>query len=159
MARDETAIVQLQVRLREDLRAHLEESARTRSVSLNSEIVGRLEHTRDRSSLTMEVLALVFGNETASILVLLGAVMHEQGLLRAGTAWADDAAAYNGVLDGASEALEVLRSGKSPTDVMVWIQAAGMVDRLAGGQLSQRVEKTISRVRSSRPDKQRSRPK
>jgi hypothetical protein len=123
--------------------------ARVRSVSLNSEIVGRLEHTRDRSTLTMEVLALAFGKEAASILVLLGAVMHEEGLLRSGVNWADDTDAYKGVLDGASEVLEVLRSGKTPTDTMLWTQAADMANTLGGGQFSQRIEKLISNHRNT----------
>jgi hypothetical protein len=152
MARDETAVVQLQVRLREDLRRYLEETARTRSVSLNSEIVGRLEHTRDRSGLTMEVLALAFGKEAASVLLLVGSVMHEAGVMRAGANWDDDPGAYRGALDEASEALEVLRSGKKPADVMLWTQAVVTANRLAGGQLSQRVEKLINKHRIASQD-------
>jgi hypothetical protein len=75
MARDDAAIVQLQVRLREDLRRSLEEAAKANGRSLNGEIIGRLEHTRDRQGLLPEVLELAFGRRMAGVLLALGYTM------------------------------------------------------------------------------------
>jgi hypothetical protein len=146
MARDETAIVQLQVRLREDLRREIDETARARGVSLNAEIVGRLEHTRDRTGLVMEVLTLAFGRKAASILVLIGAIMHAEGMVRSGIDWADDPDAYKAALDEAMAALTALRSGEmpKPVDEMTWEHAAGVVNKLAGTNLTKQVGKLIT---------------
>ena len=59
--RDRTAIVQLKVRMREPLRAHLEKAAAARGISLNSEIVDRLERSADRLGLLEEILVLAYG--------------------------------------------------------------------------------------------------
>jgi hypothetical protein len=69
MARE--ANVHLQVRLREDLRQHLAQAARARRVSLNQEIVDRLEYTRERRGLLREVLELTYGPSLGGLLMVL----------------------------------------------------------------------------------------
>jgi hypothetical protein len=66
-ARKPTAIVQLKVRLREDLRRRLEREAERREDSLNNEIVRRLESSFKRDAdqgLASEVRALRAENAT-----------------------------------------------------------------------------------------------
>lgn len=69
--RKKTAIVQLKVRMREPLRAHLEKAAAARGISLNSEIVDRLERSMDRSVLLEDVLGLAYGRETGKIMAAI----------------------------------------------------------------------------------------
>jgi HicB family len=52
MARKPTAIAQLKLRLREDLRRRLEQAAKKQDVSLNHEITSRLRDSFDRADLT-----------------------------------------------------------------------------------------------------------
>jgi hypothetical protein len=66
--RPRTAIVQIGLRLPEPLRAHLEKAAKERGVSINAEIVTRLEHSRDRAGLLYEVLELAYGPALAPML-------------------------------------------------------------------------------------------
>src|SRR5215510_5341617 len=75
-ARDAPTI-HLQVRLREDLRAFLEHSAKARWISLNQEIVDRLEYVRDRKDLLAEVLRLTFGERLAGVLLAIGFGMRD----------------------------------------------------------------------------------
>jgi len=70
--RAKTAIVQLKVRIREPVRAHLEKAAAGRGVSLNYEIADRLERSMDRLSLLEEVMTLRFGKPLGRILIRLG---------------------------------------------------------------------------------------
>ena len=51
MPRKPTAIAQLKLRIREDLRAKLEKAAKKRAVSLNFEMTSRLSDSLDRESL------------------------------------------------------------------------------------------------------------
>src|SRR5262245_52420115 len=70
--REETATVGITLRVREDLREHIEQSAKARRVSLNQEIIDRLEHTRDRQGLLREVLELAYGPSLAGVMMVLG---------------------------------------------------------------------------------------
>jgi hypothetical protein len=56
--RDETTIAQLKVRMREPLRALLEESARHRGASVNAEIVHRLKRSFERRDHTINGVAM-----------------------------------------------------------------------------------------------------
>jgi hypothetical protein len=76
--RDETATVNITLRVREDLRQFLEESARVRRVSLNTEIVDRLERVRDRGGLLTEVMSLVFDERLAGLLLAIGHAMNQE---------------------------------------------------------------------------------
>jgi hypothetical protein len=153
--RDEAATVNITLRIKETLRESLEESAKARGVSLNAELAARLEYARDRLGLTMEVMTLAFGREVASILVLLGAVMHAEGLTRAGIDWANDNDAYTAAVDYAMAALAALRPGAAPPkhlDEETWTHAASMVDKLAGTNLTNHVSNLINEYTIERRD-------
>lgn len=114
MARNESHTVHLQVRIREDLRQHLEQSAKGRRVSLNQEIVDRLEHVRDRTGLLTEVLKLAHGQRMAGILTALGLVMGIAGRLSARTSlkpreWTDDPELFENAFRAAVSLLEAAR--------------------------------------------------
>jgi hypothetical protein len=66
--RPKTAIVQLKLRMREPLRAHLEKAAKARGVSLNNEAVDRLERSVERLGLLEEILTLVYGPKLGKLL-------------------------------------------------------------------------------------------
>jgi hypothetical protein len=53
--RDELAFIHLKVRFREKLRARLAEAAKERGVSMNAEIVARLEQSLDRPEIDIDV--------------------------------------------------------------------------------------------------------
>jgi Arc-like DNA binding domain len=70
--RKKTSTVQLKLRLREGLRQKLERQARTRNVSLNSEMVERLENSFQRGE-TDALLQLLAGSRSyAELLAILG---------------------------------------------------------------------------------------
>ena len=125
MARDETAIVQLQVRLREDLRRALEQSAKTRRVSLNQEIVDRLEHTRDRKGLFREILELSYGPRLGGLLMVLAVGMmgagHREAARQAGWPlhdpdWLNNPVAFEAAASVAISLLLAFRPPRKPDD-------------------------------------------
>jgi hypothetical protein len=75
MDEDKATTVGITLRLREDLRKDLEESARARRVSLNQECIDRLSYVRDRKGLLAEVMRLAFGDRLAGLLLALGFAM------------------------------------------------------------------------------------
>jgi hypothetical protein len=81
--RDETATVGITLRVREDLRQHLETSAKARRVSLNQEIIDRLEHARDRQGLLREVMELTYGPRLGGVLMVLAMGMIGAGYVEA----------------------------------------------------------------------------
>lgn len=118
--RDQTALVQLKVRMREPLRARMEQDAKRRGVSINAEIVDRLERSLDRADLLPEVMSLNYGEELAGVLMFLGTVMiWADAFHRVDNSqprgpshkwmWAPDADAYDQSVRGAVAVLEAMR--------------------------------------------------
>ena len=115
--RDKTATVAIMLRVREDLRLTLEQAAKNRRVSLNQEIVDRLEYVRDRVGLLPQVLELAYGPHLAGILMLLAVGMEEAGKLRMDTArdvakmdtWTEHPTAYDSACLAAVALLLALR--------------------------------------------------
>jgi hypothetical protein len=68
--RDESTTAQLKVRMKEPLRALLEDSARERGISMNAEIVRRLERSFERRDRVINGVAL--GAELYRVLTELG---------------------------------------------------------------------------------------
>ena len=104
--REQSAIVQLKIRLRESLRARLEEEARFHGRSINSQVVACLERNYERQDLMIEMLGLTHGAHLAGMLMILGSVMEQVGYLHAnskgslsasgtGRRWAEDPAAFD----------------------------------------------------------------
>jgi hypothetical protein len=79
--RDPTDFVQLKIRIREALRARLEEEASQRRSSINSEVVERIEHTFQRADLLADVLSLAFGERLGGLLILIGHAMSNTALV------------------------------------------------------------------------------
>jgi hypothetical protein len=77
--RKSTDQVQLNVRMREGLRAKLEQSAKKNYESLNREVVDRLERSFDRQDLLVEALSMTYGKRLAGILMIVGRAMEETG--------------------------------------------------------------------------------
>jgi hypothetical protein len=71
-SREKTAVVQFKTRMKERLRARLEEAANGHGISINAEIVERLERSFDRTDLLSDVLGLAYGRQAAGILVMFG---------------------------------------------------------------------------------------
>src|SRR4051794_10891857 len=74
-SREKTATVDLRVRMKEPLRAQIEEAAKERGISLNAEAVARLEQSFRDQRLMYEALALRYGNELAGLLLVAGDAM------------------------------------------------------------------------------------
>src|SRR5262245_10005748 len=114
MARDETALVQLQVRMREDLRRSLADAALARMIPLNTVIVERLAYTRDRANLLSEVLRIAYGDRIAGVLMVLGPLMRLAGTTKKDADWMADADVYERVEKAVMAAFEYLGPGKGP---------------------------------------------
>lgn len=69
MQRKQSATVQLKTRMKEPLRARLEEAAKDRGVSLNSELVDRLERSFEREN---NIIQSIGGLEYFALLAMLG---------------------------------------------------------------------------------------
>ena len=77
--RNDTAIVQLKVRMREPLRAQLEQAAKGTGHSMNAEILERLDRSFERQDLAVEVLTATYGRQLTGLLTALGRTMKDTG--------------------------------------------------------------------------------
>ena len=132
--RKESETVQVGLRIKEPLRAALEETAKHRGVSMNAEIVARLE----QSFAAERRLADVFGSsEMFGLMKALAAVMQTAGgsakRLSDGTkvadGWMDHPYGYDQAVRAACHALELLRP---PGDVQLPKSAGPEMDRMLG---------------------------
>jgi hypothetical protein len=113
--RDKTSLVQLKIRMRESLRARLEEEASFRGVSINAEAIDRLAYTFDRGDLLTQVVTLAFGERLGGLLIALGLAMAaaaatappEQGRrILQGADWTSDPTAYDAAVFAATVLLD-----------------------------------------------------
>ncbi len=81
--RDKTATVDLKVRMKEPLRAQLEEAAQGRGVSMNAEAVARLEDSFRVEELLPQILDLAYGRRAAGMLMLLGRCIRDVSITAA----------------------------------------------------------------------------
>jgi hypothetical protein len=122
--RKSTDQVQLNVRMRESLRAKLEQSAKKNYESLNREVVDRLERSFDRQDLLVEALSMTYGKRLAGILMIVGRAMEEAGrqagfatdLRRSSDSWMEVPFAYR---EAATAAALVLNAFRPPGEVTV----------------------------------------
>lgn len=125
--RKSTDQVQLNVRMREGLRAKLEQSAKKNYESLNREVVDRLERSFDRQDLLVEALSMTYGKRLAGILMIVGRAMEETGrqaafatdLRRSSDGWMEVPFAYREAVTTAALVLNAFRppgevTGPSP---------------------------------------------
>ena len=103
-SRDQTAMVQLKIRMREPLRARLEEEAKFHGKSINSEVVDRLGRSFERQDIFSEMLGFAHDSHLAGVLMMLGSVMEQVGYLHVkpqqsrspfGSRWAEDPVAFD----------------------------------------------------------------
>jgi hypothetical protein len=114
--RKNTDQVQINVRMREGLRAKLEQSAKRNRESLNREIVDRLERSFDRQELLVDALTLAYSSRLAGIILALGKAMDDAGTVAGlatirsvGDHWYTDPFAYNEAIVAAAVVLRALR--------------------------------------------------
>src|SRR5262245_47061731 len=116
--RAETSTVNITLRVKESLREHLEFTAKAHRVSLNAEIIDRLEYGRDRMLLLPEVLRMAYGDRVAGLLMVLGRTMSVAGALpRRGIDSVDqvtDAHVYEQMEKAAAAVLAALRPTAPP---------------------------------------------
>ena len=114
--------IQINVRMREGLRAKLEQSAKKNYESLNREIVDRLEHSFDRQDLLVEALTLAYGGQVAGRLMMIGQAMQQAGRMAAMAVdprnsfdqWVRDPFAYRQAMEAAKIVLFELRPEGDP---------------------------------------------
>lgn len=115
--RDPSDTIPLMLRIREDLRQELEQSARAKRVSLNQECIDRLSYVRDRKGLLAEVMRLSFGERMAGLLLALGLAMSRvayghRRLRDRGQSppeWIDDPTIFNEMVQAANMLLHAAR--------------------------------------------------
>jgi hypothetical protein len=69
--RDDSAIAELRMRIKENLRGRLEDAASLRGRTLNHEVVDRLEGSFERQQLVVDGLDLLCGRRAAGVLLAL----------------------------------------------------------------------------------------
>ena len=140
--RKKTAKAQVPVRMVETLRAKLEKSAKSRGVSMNGEIVDRLDRSFHNQALVNEVLEAMFGKPLAATLLTIGRAMGNTGRMRAfsetGTleganTWFDHPAGFDQAVQAATHVLERLRPSGDPKATRVPKRARELTDVLGVG--------------------------
>ncbi len=122
--RKKTATIQLsKVRMKEPLRGQLEKAAKARGVSMNAEIVDRLDRSFHNQALVNEVLEAMFGKPLAATLLTIGRAMvnpgrmrafYETGTLEGASTWFDHPGAFDQAAQAATHVLERLRPSGDP---------------------------------------------
>ncbi|HUF80029.1 MAG TPA: Arc family DNA-binding protein, partial [Burkholderiales bacterium] len=118
--------VDIKLRMKEALRARVERAAGKRGVSMNAEMVSRLEQSFDDEDRIAHFRPLIYGRQLAAVLEVLGRVMRDTGqhvrLAYAPTpsivgadGWMDDPRAFDQAFKGAVQILEALRPPGDPT--------------------------------------------
>ena len=72
-------LVQMKVRVPEEVRASLEEASKRRGVSISSEVADRLKWSLEREELLPDVLALKFERGPAGLIMAIADVMQAIG--------------------------------------------------------------------------------
>jgi hypothetical protein len=113
--RREADTVQISVRTKEPLRLQLEAAAKTRGVSMNTEIVDRLQRSFENDRRLEEI----FGSrEVYGVMRIIAAAIHETGLsagfystssIEGAKGWLRNPWAYDQAVQAATRVLEVLR--------------------------------------------------
>jgi hypothetical protein len=116
--RKESATVDIKIRMKEPLRAEIEKAATRRGVSMNAEMVDRLERSFSDEAWASHVFEARYGKQLAGVLEMVGRAMHETGThvgfaatgtLEGATNWLDEPYAFDQAVKAAGEILEALR--------------------------------------------------
>lgn len=104
-ARQKTATVQLKVRMKEPLRAQLEKAAKARGVSINADVVDRLENS-------FRYQEDVFGGRRTFILMKLAADIFHIVEENTGKRWDDDEETFELAINKAKEIMRSIATDK-----------------------------------------------
>lgn len=115
--RDQKAIVDIKIRMREPLRAQIEKAAAVRGVSMNAEMINRLDRSFQRGDLLDEALSLRWGSRMAKIMQGVAVAMEtvgDQAFLAAEGRdprgrWHEHPYAFDRALEAAKRALNFFR--------------------------------------------------
>ena len=116
--RDATSIVQLKVRMREPLRARLEQAAQGTGHSMNAEVLERLERSFERQDLADEILTATYGRQLTGLLMAVGRTMKDAGTfagfratgtLEGSTNWLENPDAFDQGAKAATTIIEAFR--------------------------------------------------
>ncbi len=142
--RDDSATVNLKLRVKEPMRAAIEKSAEDRGVSMNTEINDRLEKSFSSGTMLDEALAIAHGPDLAKILKAMAVAMNSAGRMvmlnrffadrkprQLEIDWTRVPAAYDAAVQIGRE---ILDAAKPPAemghDQFLTIDPAGMTDFL-----------------------------
>lgn len=108
--RSKTAIANLKVRLRESLRAKIERAAKSRGVSMNAEMVDRVDESFEKEA---EIERLFGSDEVFALMKVVSSAMHLTGrFANTGSGyphWAQNPVAYHEATLAAARVLEALK--------------------------------------------------
>jgi hypothetical protein len=123
MARSESATVDIKIRMKEPLRADIEDSANRRGISMNAEMVDRLTQSYRNDQSIISALDFAYGRETAGVMMLLHEVIkhtvRDAALIVAdrgrGVDWLSQPYAFDQVVRGVNHALNGLKPSGDPS--------------------------------------------
>lgn len=77
--RKQSATIDLKVRMKEPLRAALEQASRKRGISMNAEAVSRLERSFQTQNTLNDMLSFAYGDEVGGLILAIAALMTKVG--------------------------------------------------------------------------------
>jgi hypothetical protein len=125
-SRTDASTAEIKIRMKEPLRAQIEREAEIRGVSMNAEMIARLEHSYHKDESLDAALAFAYGEETAALLLVIAKVMEQaeaecswvcrlaRGEAR-GAYWAADPYFFDQTALAINRAFEALRPPGDPS--------------------------------------------
>ena len=125
--RDDTAIVDIKIRMKEPLRAQIEKAATDRGVSMNAEMVERLRASfadEKRRRGLFDALTLAYGPRTAGLALMIARAMHDAGTragftvthtLEGSANWIDDPRAFGQAAQAVAQLMKAAAPAGDPT--------------------------------------------
>src|SRR4051794_22258842 len=104
--------VQLKIRTKEPLRAMLEKAAKERGVSMNQEIIDRLQKSAEYDRRIEEIFG---GHEIYDLVRIIAAILAATLHRKEGDKLLDDPARYDRAVSAVTNVLKVMRPGYVPT--------------------------------------------
>src|SRR5690348_12582931 len=76
-SRTDASTAEIKIRMKEPLRAQIERAAEIRGVSMNAEMIARLEHSYRTDESLGAALVFAYGKETAALLLIIAKIMEQ----------------------------------------------------------------------------------
>ena len=118
--RKQSATVDIKIRMKEPLRAEVERAAKQRDVSMNAEMVDRLEQSFHSAGALNDALDMAYGKQGAALTKLFGRLMRGAPAaygLTPDDDWLNDPTAYDRVAKALVFAFDALRPPGKPVSV------------------------------------------